>query len=212
MPRRTIARASLKRAGNSRRSIVVNISQPLSLYFNNPRLTSSCATCTAFVAAPLRKIVCDDPEIERVRVARIFPNSADKGVILPGSVYRLRKLAFQFIHQDYSGSMSQRCLGFFHADRSVKLDVDRLGMTDHNRYAHAGRRDADRFIAHDLAGLVDDLVLLLGVAVGVERPVERNDIPGQLAAMGSRLGDGIAFGKRTSLRPEILQSRGTFTR
>ena len=52
------------------------------------------------------------------------------------------------------------------------------------RHADAGRANPDGLVAEDLFGLVDHLVLFLAVAVGVELPVEGDDVARELRRGG----------------------------
>ena len=74
-------------------------------------------------------------------------------------------------------------------DGILELDIDRLGMADEDRHAHAGRRDRDIGI-EDLARLHLHLPLLLGRAVGHE-DVDMGD-----AVEGDLLGEALAVDRR----------------
>ena len=63
--------------------------------------------------------------------------------------------------------------------RSISTLIDSL-WRDLDRHADAGRADVDASVAHDLLRLVDHLDLFLAVAVRAERPVEGDDIAGEL--------------------------------
>jgi hypothetical protein len=62
-------------------------------------------------------------------------------------------------------------------DRLGELDVDRFGVTDEDRHAHAGRGQLDLRI-EDLLGLRHHLPLFLGEAVLHEDVDLRDDVEG----------------------------------
>jgi hypothetical protein len=62
-------------------------------------------------------------------------------------------------------------------DRILELDIDRFGMADEHRHAHAGRGQLDLGI-EDLLGLHHHLPLFLGVAVLHEHVDLRDDVEG----------------------------------
>ena len=121
---------------------------------------------------------------------------------------RLRELARKFVHQHDAGRVRQCGLGFVHRDRPGEFDVDGQAVGDPHRYADAGRRDTDGGVAEDFASLVDDLVLFFGVPVGVERPIQRDDVPRELRLVRRRGGHRLPEGVGLQLRIEVGQPCG----
>src|SRR5262245_63730048 len=127
-------------------------------------------------------------------------------VIGPGGVDRLRELVPEFIHEDDPRGPLQGGLRLLDAHRALELDRYRLAVGDLHRHADTRWADADRLVAEDLLRLVDDLVLFLGEAVRVERPVERDHVAGELRPMRLRRRHFLTTGPGADLRLEVLQA------
>ena len=82
------------------------------------------------------------------------------------------------------GQQRARLVG---ADRLARAHPDRLGVRVHDRHAHAGRAHAQVGQLEDLARLVDELELLVGVAVVArERARERQHVERDLVRVDRR--------------------------
>ena len=143
-------------------------------------------------------------------MGRIFPHPADVRQIAAGSVNRLREFPLRLIHQNDARCLRERGLRLLDRNRPGEFDRHRFAVGDPDRHADARRADADRRIAHDFLGLVDDFVLFLGVAVFVERPVEREHVSGELAAVGGRSGDRMTGRPGPRLVFKVVQPLGPF--
>ena len=156
-PRRP--RPSARRAGRARRS--------------------SSASCTALVAAPLRRL---SATIHRSS-ARSWPasrrmrptNTSSWPLASIASGYSAASGSSSTVTPGAAAEQLARALG---RELLARLHVDGLGVPVDDRHAHARRRDRDRRVAEDLARLVDQLALLVGVVVarreaaGVRQRVE----------------------------------------
>jgi hypothetical protein len=121
----------------------------------------------------------------------------------PLGVDRLREQALRLVHQHHTGGGREGGPGGLDRHGAVELDGDCLGVGHLHRHPHAGRAHADARVAQNLLRLVDDLVLFLGEPVGVEGPVEGDDVTGELGPVGGRGRDGAARRERLQLRLEI---------
>ena len=106
------------------------------------------------------------------------------------------------VEEHDAGRLTQDALGFLDRNRPFEFDVDRFGMADEHRHAHAGGGDED-VGGQDLVGLLRHLQLFLGVTViariGADEAVDvRNDVEGDLLGKFARREriadeDGAAF-------------------
>ena len=129
---------------------------------SSPRSTRTSAIWTALVAAPLRRLSltihmlrargCDSSR-------RIRP---DEHLVAIGRPQRRRHVL-----DDHPGSRGEQLARLLGRQRLARLDVDRLGVADPHRHAHAGDGDPDRLVLEDLARLEHHLALLVGVVVAV---------------------------------------------
>src|SRR5207302_733325 len=99
------------------------------------------------------------------RIAQVLADAADENRVLTGGVLRHREVvALRVVHQLHARSALQQLAHLRRGDRPLTLESDRHRVRAQHRYPHAGGRDADVGIAEDLAGLLDDLGLLVVVA------------------------------------------------
>jgi hypothetical protein len=77
------------------------------------------------------------------------------------------------------GRLAQDVARLVLVEELLELDVDRLGMADEDRHAHAGGGDLDLRV-EDLLGLGDHLPLFLGRAVLHEDVDMRDHVEGDL--------------------------------
>ena len=93
------------------------------------------------------------------------------------------------------------------AERLAGFDVDGLGVAGHDRDADAGGGDLDRVVAEDLARLVDQLALLVGVVVSLgERARLGEGVEGDLVRVDARLG-GLAVEDGAGLLAKLVDRR-----
>ena len=100
------------------------------------------------------------------------------------------------------GASRQDVARLFGADRLLELDVDRLGVADEHRHAHAGRCQLDLRV-EDLLGLGDHLPFFLGRAVVHEGVDLGNDVEGDALRELLRL-DRIGHEDGAGLREEFV--------
>src|SRR3546814_13070965 len=118
----------------------------------------------------LADVVRDYPQVEPALVRQVLADAADENRVVARGVRDRRRIAAVGGLVDH-----------FHARRGLKqfarprrgelvagLDVHRLGVAVEHRPPHHGGIHADRGVAEDLPGRVDQLHLLAGDAGGVE--------------------------------------------
>ena len=145
----------------------------------------------------LPQVVGDDPQIQRVLVAGVAPNAPDEDLITPGGVGRQGvEGRAGLVHDAHAGGRFEQLPRPLGGDRLARLDVDRLGMPCHHGHAHARCADPDRLVAEDLARLVHQLALLVGVVLS----------GGEAARMGQRVdGDLVRVLARGSDLPFVQE-------
>jgi hypothetical protein len=140
----------------------------------------------ALSARALEQVVADDEQVEAVRVAEVLADPADEHLVAAGRRERRRVGELLAVGRAVLDHQPGRAL----AARRARVAGDGLGegqprgdgVADDDRDAHAGRRDPQRREPEDLARLVDELPLLVGVA-----------LVGEAAAVGEHVeGDRLA--------------------
>ncbi len=90
-------------------------------------------------------------------------------------------------------------------ERLARLHVDGLGVAVDDRHAHACGAHADGIVAEDLACLVDELALLVGVVVaGREAAGVGERVEGDLVGVGLRRLDLHAVQQRVGLVEQLV--------
>ena len=170
------------------------------------RLTRHSAICTALSAAPLRRLSethqSDSPlstvgsSRTRLTISRAVADAFDRGDVAA---------VLALIDQHHAGRLAQDVLRLLGGDLALELDVDRFGMADEHRHAHAGRVHLDLGI-EDLLGLDHHLPFFLGRAVVHEDVDVRNHVEGDLLGELVRR-DFIADEDRSALLEQLVHRR-----
>ncbi len=120
------------------------------------------AICTVFSAAPLRRLSDTIQKREPVVDGLVLADAADEGRVVADAFDRRHVAAgLALVDHQHARRLAQDLPRIGRGDRVLELDIDRLGMADKHRHAHAGRRDLDLRI-EDLLGLDHHLPFLLG--------------------------------------------------
>jgi hypothetical protein len=117
-------------------------------------LASNSAICTALVAANERVVAARTLRGERVDSIR------------------------QVVENSQAGECGKQAAGLFRSHGAFRLDRDALAVAIGHGNAHARGADLDRFVAQNLARLVDHLHLFARVAVFLEAADLRDGIEG----------------------------------
>src|SRR5690606_14481601 len=137
---------------------------------------------------------------------RILAHAADERRVVPRAFDRGDVPAvLSLVDQHDARGLAQDVLRLLRRNLVLELDVDRLGVTDEHRHAHAGRGDLDLRV-EDLLGLDHHLPLFLGravveEAVDVRDHVER-DLLGELAGL-----DRVTDEDRPALLEQLVHPR-----
>ena len=131
----------------------------------------------------LAQVVGDDPEVERALVAGVAADAADEDVVAAGGVDRHRVAAARRVvddgHAGRRGEQLARALRARARSRVSTLTASEWPVTTGTRTQVALTRIDG--VAEDLAGLVDQLALLVGVVVAVGEAARlRQDVEGDL--------------------------------
>ncbi len=112
------------------------------------------------------EVVGDDPQVEGPLVAGVAADAPDEHLIPAGGLDRHRVGGGAgVVEDDDAGGRREQLPSALRGELLARLHIDGLGVPRHNGYPNAGRAHPDRSIAEDLAGLVDELALLVGVIV-----------------------------------------------
>ncbi|PAV69364.1 hypothetical protein WR25_25823 [Diploscapter pachys] len=113
----------------------------------------------------LAQIVADAPQRQPVLHGRILTHAADIGRVVARRLDGRRVSAvLMLVDQHDAGGFAQDTLGVLGGNLVFELDIQRLGMADEHRHAHAGRGYLDLGI-EDLLGLDHHFPLFLGGSV-----------------------------------------------
>src|SRR5690606_21539705 len=111
---------------------------------------------------------------------RILAHAADERRVVPRAFDRGDVPAvLALVDQHDARGLAQDVLRLLRRNLVLELDVDRLGVTDEHRHAHAGRGDLDPGV-EDLLGLDHHLPFFLGRAVVWEDVDVRDHVEGDL--------------------------------
>ena len=137
---------------------------------------------------------CGDPRQHVVVPARVDRERVQRGL---GVVE----------HRD-PGRRAQDLARALGRELAARLHVDRLGVAVDDGHAHARRRDRDLLIAEDLARLVDQLALLVGVVVaGGEAARVGERVERDLMRVLLRSGDRAVVQQRVGLIAQSSTAR-----
>ena len=158
------------------------------------------------MAAPLRRLSGDDPERQSAVVVDrdIATDAPDEDLVAAGGLRSQRVFVIGWIIlDDDAGHRGEQLARPFGRDRIARLDVDRLRVADEDRDADGGARDPQVRQAQDLAALVDDLPLFLGVAIRQE------DVDLRQGIEGDRVGiDRGRLRLAADMRPDLALELG----
>ena len=146
------------------------------------RAASSSAIWTALSAAPLRRLSFDTNSARPCSHRRVAADAADVARVLAGGLQRRRDVG-RARRPARRRRISVASVG---RDRALELGVDRQRVAGEHRHPHARARHRQVGDLEDLAALVAELLLLVGLvdAVVDERAGEREhverDRPGEL--------------------------------
>src|SRR6266851_319413 len=113
-----------------------------------------------------RKVVADAANIHLVLARDMMRGRVDLRVWI---VFHQHSRRFAENHSCFAGT-----------DLSLGLDQDRSAVPYRHWDANAGRGDGQPRIVEDLARLMDELHLLLVIAVDIRLPAARDDVVGEL--------------------------------
>src|SRR4051794_35848337 len=148
----------------------------------------------------LEQVVADHEEVEDLRVVEIGSHAADDRLVAARPLQRRRRLL-----DDEVRERAQHLQRLVEARLALERGADGDRVPDHHRHAHAQRRDGQLRERKDLARLVLELHLLVGVALLVERPEHRHHVEGQRVGV-----DAVFHFSRGALAvvDELLHVRG----
>src|SRR5882762_3684003 len=133
-----------------------------------PALVKQLGQLDGVRGGALAQVVGDDPDIERSLVAGIAADSPDVYIVLARRLDRERVASARWIvHHGHAGSLAQQLTGTLRRELLSGLHVHRLRVPGHDGHPHAGGADANRGVAEDLARLVHQLALLVGVILAL---------------------------------------------
>src|SRR5579875_1872843 len=148
---------------------------------HEPALVQQLGDLDGVRGGALAEVVGDDPEIERALVAAVAADASDEHAVLAGGVDRERvERGGGVVEDGDAGRGGEQLACALGRELLARLHVDGLGVAVDDGHAHARGGDADREVVEDLARLVDELELLVGVvlaggeAAGVRQRVERD--------------------------------------
>src|SRR5262249_33988122 len=124
-----------------------------------------------------------------------------------GERARVETLRRIVLHLD-AGRVAQDVAELVGGDRLRELGPDGRGVGDEGRHAHAGRRDGDRRVVHDLARLVDHLHLFGRVALVLPGADLGDQVEGDRVRVNLRL-EAIAGQRAARRRVQLLHCRAT---
>ena len=139
---------------------------------------TSSAICTAFSAAPLRRLSLETNRARPLLDRLVAADAAHVGRVLAGRLERGGDVG-----EDHAGGVGQQLVARSAADRAGEAGVDLQGVPGEDRDAHAGAGDLELRDLQDLAGLVAELLLLVGL-VQSRRPRSSRRAGSTLKAMG----------------------------
>jgi CubicO group peptidase (beta-lactamase class C family) len=119
----------------------------------------------------LAQVVADHEQREAVRDRAVLAHAADEHRVGAGGVERIGNGG-----HDHAGRVCQQRQRLRGLERALELEVERQRVAGEHRHAHAGPRHRQPGQAEDLAALVAQLELFLGVVVLAEHVVERDDV------------------------------------
>ena len=123
---------------------------------------TSSAIWTAFSAAPLRRLSLETKRARPLLHRLVLADAADVGRVLAGGLEGGRDVGDG--HARGARQQLRRALG---ADRAGEAGVDLEGVAGEDRDADAGAGDLQLGDLQDLAGLVAELLLLVGLVQAV---------------------------------------------
>src|SRR6476620_1963076 len=178
----------------------------LALAAQQPALDQELRQLDRIGGSALAQVVGDDPDVEGALVAGVAADAADEDVVLAGGVDRHRVAAGGGVVDDgHARGRGEQLAGLLRLQRLAGLDVDRLGVAGLDRDPDAGRADPDPVVAEDLAGLVDQLALLVGVVVPVgEAAGLGQDVEGDLVRVDLRRRHVVAADHRARLGAQLV--------
>ncbi len=129
-----------------------------------PSRISSSAIWTALVAAPLRRLSATTNIARPFGCDSIAPHAPDVDLVTPLAPERRRH-----VFDDQARRLREQLERALDGQVLARLDVDRLGVPDPHRHAHARDRHGDRLVLEDLARLEHHLALFVGVVVAARK-------------------------------------------
>ena len=123
-----------------------------------PPATSSSAIWTALSAAPLRRLSFDTNRARPCSTRRVAADPAHVAGVGPGRQQRRRD-----VDHRHAGRVGQQLERPLRAERPLERGVDRQRVAGEHRHPHARARHRQVGDAEDLAALVAELLLLVGL-------------------------------------------------
>src|SRR3954451_21722758 len=173
---------------------------------HEPALVQRLAQLDRVRRGALAQVVRHDPQVERLVVAGVAADAPDVDVVVAVGVDRERvaRVVGVVDHGDARRG-AQDLARLFGRQGRARLDVDRLRVAVDDRHAHARRADADRRVAEDLARLVDELALLVGVVVARREVARmRQRVERDAVRVGVRRGRLVAGEQRPRLVQQLV--------
>ncbi len=156
----------------------------------------------------LAQVVGHDPQVQRALVAGVAADTPHEHAVAAGGVDRQRVGAAAGSSSTVTPGAAASSSRARSGERLACLHVDRLGVAVHDRHAHAGGADPDRGVVEDLARLVDELELLVGVVVaGREGAGVREGVERDLVGVGAGRIDRALVQQRVGLIEQLVDRR-----
>src|SRR5258708_15175526 len=142
----------------------------------------------------------------------VLSDAANIHLVLARNVERSRvQLRVRVVLDDHGRGLAQHQPGIGRADLLRGLDENRFAVPDRYRHTYARRRDRQRRIMKDLAGLVDELHLLFVIAVNIWLPAAGDHVVGQLVR-GGGYSRSLARGDGCRLLLQLIEQRSAGAR
>ena len=156
-----------------------------SLTVRIPRLSSGLAEdlgdLNGVQRGSLAKLVAGNEQADRFGIRQIASDTADKHVILAGSLQRHGKMILgRIVHNLHARGLREQSANFRGVSLFFQLKHDGFGVRTEHRHTHAGRRDAHFGFVEYLSCLLDDFELFLVVPRVIDDAVVRKKVEGDL--------------------------------